>query len=282
MRVSRARASMSPSSFVRSPNGTQPSPSSTARRSERAVRPPTQIGTRGCRARIDDEPCEVVEPTVIFGLGFGQRHAQRAHCVVAACTAIVERRAEQLELLAQRSHTDTDDHASIGHLVERAVTFRDRQRMVVAEHEHMGGEPNRRRVRAQRSEGGERIPIAGAPRRRDVDRDRDVLRAGAMVEAEPVRFANDSHDVGEGARLLPGRMGAGKQGQDRRDDADLQHGSKAGRGRSVGRCEHPLDRGDERRNVGRRVVEAAAFDQVQHRLEQQTEHADRDRRRLRC
>ncbi len=46
----RARASIASISAVRSPNGAQPSPSSTARRSERNVRPPTHIGTCACTA----------------------------------------------------------------------------------------------------------------------------------------------------------------------------------------------------------------------------------------
>ena len=48
--LSRARAIISARSACASPNGAQPSASSTARRSERAVRPPIQIGTRGCTA----------------------------------------------------------------------------------------------------------------------------------------------------------------------------------------------------------------------------------------
>ena len=72
--------------------------------------------------RIDDESREVEVAAVIFGFTFGQRDAQRPHRVVGACTAIVERRAEHLELFAQGSDADTEDHPSVGHLVEGAVS----------------------------------------------------------------------------------------------------------------------------------------------------------------
>ncbi len=49
--MSRAAASMVPMSAARIPKGTQPSPSSTARRSERAVRPPIHSGTEDWRAQ---------------------------------------------------------------------------------------------------------------------------------------------------------------------------------------------------------------------------------------
>ena len=87
--------------------------------------------------------------------------------------------------------------------------------MVVAEHEHVRGEPDRRRVRAERAERRERVVVAAAADVGDVDRHRDVLAARAVVVAEPLGLLHDRDDVGEGRRLLPVRVRARQQRQHR-------------------------------------------------------------------
>ena len=47
-------------------------------------------------------------------------------------------------------------------------------------------------------------------------------------------------------------------------------------------AEYAIDRGDERGHVGGRFFETVGLGEVHHRLEQDAEHADRDRRRVRA
>ncbi len=73
----------------------------------------------------------------------------------------------------------------------------------------------------ERAERRERIPIPCTAGLRDVDRDRDVLGAGAVVVAEPLGLLHDRDDIREGAGLLPRRVRARQQREHRRDDAEF-------------------------------------------------------------
>ncbi len=138
-----------------------------------------------------------------------QGGAQRAHRVVGARAAIVERHAEEVELLAQRPDADTDDRATARDHVERAVPLGDREWVVVAEHENVGREPDRVRDRAECTERRERIEVTAAAHFGDVDGHGDVLAARAVVVTEPVGLLHDRDDVGERRRLLPLRVRVG-------------------------------------------------------------------------
>ena len=75
---------------------------------------------------------------------------ERAERVVGPRPAVGERRAEERELLLERPAADAEDQAPAAHDVERAVALRDRQRVVVAEHEHERRELDPVRDRAAR------------------------------------------------------------------------------------------------------------------------------------
>ena len=133
-----------PASSARwSPNGAQPSASSTARRSDRCVRPPIHNGTVCLHAtRIDDHPRVVEVLAVELGLACDRSSCATRERLVAACAAVVERRAEQVELGLERPHADAEDEPPVGDAVEGAVALGNRERVVVAEHQHVGREPD--------------------------------------------------------------------------------------------------------------------------------------------
>ena len=62
--------------------------------------------------------------------------------VVGARSSIGEGHAEELELRLQRTDADTEDDAAPAGDVERAVALHHLERVVVAEHEHMGEQPD--------------------------------------------------------------------------------------------------------------------------------------------
>ena len=72
---------------------------------------------------------------------------------------VLERHAEQLELLDQRSDAHAEDQPPAADDVERAVALRDLERVVVAEDENVGREPDPLGPRRQVAEGGKRIPV---------------------------------------------------------------------------------------------------------------------------
>src|SRR5581483_9565804 len=94
------------------------------------------------RTGIHGQPAERVELTVIRRLVAGQRGPQCLQGVIAAGTAVIERRTEKVELLLERTDAHTEDHPSIADVVECAVTLYDRQRMVVPQHQRHRGEAN--------------------------------------------------------------------------------------------------------------------------------------------
>ena len=102
--------SISACSSVESPNGTQPSPSSTARRRERggATTDPERhrlLHSGG----IDEHATEVVELAMELRQAAPEALPERAQGFVAAPRTVVERHAQQLELGLERSHPDPED-----------------------------------------------------------------------------------------------------------------------------------------------------------------------------
>jgi len=89
---------------------------------------------------LNQEAGEVVVVAVVLGDRFGPGRAQRGDRVVRA--AIAEGRAEQ---------------------VESAVALGVGERMVTAQHQHLGREADPRGDRVQVAEGRQRVPV-GAPR----------------------------------------------------------------------------------------------------------------------
>ena len=140
--------------------------------------------------------------------------------LVAPRAAVVERRAQHLEFGLQRSDPDAEDHSPTRDAIEGAVALGDRERVVVAEHEHVRREADARRDRAEVAERGERIPVATAAHGRDVLGDDDVLAARDVLVPEAVGSFDEGHDVGELGVDLPRRVAVGRHREQRGRDSE--------------------------------------------------------------
>ena len=184
--------------------GHQPSASVAARRSERSVRPPTQIGTCSCIAHGSTTmSVEVVELAVVGRFGTRQRGAKRPQRVVAAWPAVVERRADEVELLLRGADADPQDQPAVADHVQRAVALGDLERVVIREHQHVGRQPDVLGARGQVAEGGQWIPVARSAPLELGCRQRDVLAAREVVVAETVCGLGDLRDVIDRGGPLP-------------------------------------------------------------------------------
>ena len=92
---------------------------------------------------------------------------------------------------------------------------------MIAEDEHVRGEPDRGRASGDVAERRERVPVRGATGLRHRSRERDVLAARDVVVAEPLRLDGDAGDLGDARRLLPLGVRSGKSRDNRCDDAEL-------------------------------------------------------------
>ena len=106
--------------------------------------------------------------------------------IVSVFAPPAHRHLEQLELPRQRADTEAEHEPAVGEPVEGAVPLGHLQRVVVREHEDVGGEPDLLGVPGQTSERGQRIPVDGAPHLRVGRRHGHVLAARQVVEAQPV------------------------------------------------------------------------------------------------
>ena len=84
------------------------------------------------RARVDGESAERVVLSGVHRLVARQCGPQRPQRVVAAVTAIVERRAEEVELLLEGAHPDAEDQPAAADVIQCAVALYDLQRVVVS------------------------------------------------------------------------------------------------------------------------------------------------------
>ena len=157
-------------------------------------------------------PLERIELAVVGGFGDGQRRAQRPQRVVAARPAVVEGGADEVELLLEAADADAEDEPAVADLVQRAVALGDLERVVIGEHQHVGGQPDPLGAGGQVAERGQRIPVAG-PAAVPLGRGQgDVLAAGEVVVAEPVCGLGDLGQVLDRRRafsqspLRPGNM----------------------------------------------------------------------------
>ena len=206
---------------MRRPNGAHASPSSTARRSDRAVRPPTHKGTWSWTAWGSTRKLSNEKWVPWYdGSRWESAARERAHRVVGHRAPIGELCAQERELLLERSRADAEHDASSAHRVERSIPFRDRQRVVVSEHQHEGGEPDRGRARSEVPEDRERIPVRAAPYLGDGDGHRDVLAARAELVPESFGRGDHPRDLVDPGVRLPPRVGAGKAGDYGGDDAE--------------------------------------------------------------
>jgi hypothetical protein len=160
----------------------------------------------------------------VLGLELRERGAQGADGVVGAVAASVEPGFEQVELLAQRADADAEDESSAGDAVERAVALGDRQRVVVADDEHMRGEPDGGGASGDVAECRQRVPVGGPACVDHGAGERDVLAAREVVEAEPLGLDGDAGELLDARRLLPRRVRPRKARDCGCDDAEL-HGS---------------------------------------------------------
>ena len=136
----------------------------------------------------------------------------------------LEDRAQQVELLGQRPHPDAEDQPATAEPVQRPVTLGDLQRVVVAQDDHRGGQPDAARVGRQKAQRGQRIPV-GDPATagfglRVVDRNRDVFGTGEVVKAQFVGGAGDQGQVGGRGVALPVGRDAGQLHHHRRRQSD--------------------------------------------------------------
>ena len=175
------------------------------------MRPPTQIGTRACTAAGSTTKPPKAKYSPSYSGSVCECGAQGAHRVVAHRAARLELRAEQHELVLERADADAEHEPTAAHQVQRAVALRDREGVVVAEHEHEGREPDPRRARREVAERRERVPVRAAADARDVDRHRDVLAARAEVVPEPLGLDDDLRHLVDPGRLLPTSVRAGSR-----------------------------------------------------------------------
>ena len=95
---------------------------------------------------------------------------------------------------------------------------------MVPEDEDVGGEADVLCAGGQEPEGRQRIPVAGAAHRGDVDGHGHVLAAREVMEAEAVgRFGDGGHLLQAGV-LFPAVVGPGVEGQHRRHQAEVHGG----------------------------------------------------------
>ena len=109
----------------------------------------------------------------------------------------------QIEFFLEAADADPEDQPAVADLVQGAVALGDLERMVIAEHQHVGGQPNSLRARGQVAEGRQRIPVADAAPVPLGRGQRDVLAAGQVVIAEPIGGLGDMGQVLDGGVLLP-------------------------------------------------------------------------------
>ena len=120
-------------------NGHHPSARAAARRRERRLRPPTQRGTalalrRGRRQSPRSRRTHRDRRARVWTGTHGGRAGHRR-----ARSTLVVWRADKVELLLQGPHSYSEDQAAVAHLVQRAVTLGNLERMVIPENQHTGG-----------------------------------------------------------------------------------------------------------------------------------------------
>ena len=140
-------------------NGTQPWPSSTARRIARLLLPPTQIG--GCgwltgRGRIVTDASPEV-PALDRDRVLGPHPPHHLDALVEQLVALVELHAQRAELRAQVAGRDAEDHPTVRERVERRHALRREERVAVRGDVHVGLQPQRRRRRGRERQPDERL-----------------------------------------------------------------------------------------------------------------------------
>jgi hypothetical protein len=142
--------------------------------------------------RIDDESLEVVERTVVFGHGFGERRPERLQRIIGAWSSVVERGPDEVELLLQGADADTEDHPAVADLVEGAVALGDLEGVEVRKHQDLGGETDALGPGREIPEGGERVLVARPSAGELGGRQGDVLSAREVMVAEAIGSLRDS------------------------------------------------------------------------------------------
>jgi len=145
-----------------------------------------------------------------------------------------------------------------GVVAKRAdLLYVEGERVMVREHEHVGGEPEPRGLRGEEAEGRERIVVARAAHRGHGVRDRDVLAAGHVVVAEVVGSDGDARDLGGPRLRFPFRAVIRVAGDDRRDQAEA-HPGLLPRSRLPRQQREPLDGTSRRARRSRSIDPGAA------------------------
>ena len=83
-----------------------------------------------------------VESTVERDVGFGEQTAQRREDLVRLGAPFREPQTERLELVPVPAGSDAEDEAALRERGQRLNLAGERERVVVGEHEHAGGETN--------------------------------------------------------------------------------------------------------------------------------------------
>src|SRR5581483_7297773 len=168
---------------------------------------------------VDREAREVVRRPVILRLALPERRLDRADRVARERAAAREIAPEEPELLLERPDPDAEDQAPAADRVERPVALHDLERVVVAEHEDVGREPDAPGDRGDVPERHRRIPVAPAAPRRRRSRDRDVVRRRQVEVAQAIGGARDRGELVDRRIALPLVHDARVRDDDGRDDA---------------------------------------------------------------
>jgi hypothetical protein len=201
------------------------------RPAQRACRrsPDPDRHVRAPAVRVNGQARVVVVSAVVLGHRPSPAGPQGGQRVVGPCSAVGESRPEQLELLPQGADAEAEDQPAVAEPVERPVTLRYAQRMVVAEDQHVRGQPDPLRLGGQERQRGQRIPVRAAAASGRRGRDHDVLAARQVVIAKAVRGLGHGHDVRDVAVLFP-RVGLPGRPEDHRRQQPEPHRCLPGRG----------------------------------------------------
>jgi hypothetical protein len=161
------------------------------------------------RAGLDHQSVVAVVLAVVHRSGDGHQRAQCPDRVVGAPATVVPCRAEELELLGHRADADAEHQVAAADPVQRAVALRDRVGMVVAQHQHVGGQPDPAGPRGEKRQRCQWIPVGRPPLGGDAFGHHDVFGAGQVVESEFVGGRSHTGDVLDARIAFPFRRRSG-------------------------------------------------------------------------
>ena len=157
--------------------GYQASPNLMARRSAPGLSPPTQIGGCGFCSGLGIEQ-HVGEAHVLAAIGgrvFGPQLAEGLEALVGDLAALLERGAQQLELLLHPARAGADDQPAVGEHVDGRQHLGRQHRRPMRHHHHRRQQPQPLGAAGEEGDGRELVEampmLGGGKRRRSACRD---------------------------------------------------------------------------------------------------------------